>query len=58
MSRPTDDDHAEALRRFLAGLLRDDDANQLVADIADLYVRHNTFPGEVFMESDPLSQLR
>jgi hypothetical protein len=50
MSRPTDDDHAEALRRFLAGLLRDDDANQLVADIADLHVQHNTFPGEVFME--------
>lgn len=50
MSKPTDDDHVEALRRFLAGLLRGDDANQLVADIADLHVRHNTFPGEVFME--------
>jgi len=26
------------------------DADQLVAEIADLHVRHNTFPGEVFME--------
>ncbi len=50
MGWPTDDDHVEALRRFLAALLRGDDANQLVADIADLHVRHNTFPGEVFME--------
>ena len=57
MSRPTDDDQVEALRRFLAGLLRGDDANQLVADIADLHVRQNTFPGEVFMElaADALS---
>jgi hypothetical protein len=50
MGRPTDDDHVEALRRFLVGLGRGDDANQLVADIADLHVQHNTFPGEVFME--------
>ena len=50
MGRPTDDDHVEALRRFLVGLGRGDDANQLVADIADLHVQHNTFPGEVFLE--------
>ncbi len=50
MGRPTDDDRIEALRRFLGGLLRGDDANQLAADIADLHVRHDTFPGEVFME--------
>ena len=50
MGAPTDDDRVEALRRFLAGLFRGDDANQLVADIADLHVPHNTFPGEVFME--------
>ena len=49
MSRPTDDEYVEARRRFLAGLGRGDDANRLVADIADLHVRHNTFPGEVFM---------
>ena len=50
MSRPTDDDRIEALRRFLAGLDRGDDANQLSADIADLHVQDNSFPGEVFME--------
>jgi hypothetical protein len=50
MNRPTDDDRVEVRRRFLVGLLRGDDANQLVADIADLHVRHNTFPGEVLME--------
>lgn len=50
MGTPTDDDRVEALRRFLGGVARGDDANQLVANIADLHVRHNTFPGEVFME--------
>jgi acetoin utilization deacetylase AcuC-like enzyme len=50
MSRPSDDDRVEALRRFLVGLARGDDANQLAVDIADLHVRHNTFPGEVLME--------
>ena len=49
MGRPTDDDHVKALRRFLVGFGRGDDANQLVADIADLHVQHETFPGEVFM---------
>jgi hypothetical protein len=50
MSRPTDDGRIETLRRFLIGLARGDDANQLAADMADLHVRHNTFPGEVFLE--------
>jgi hypothetical protein len=50
MSRPTDDDRIEALRRFLGGLARGDDANQLCADMVELHVRHNTFPGEVLME--------
>ena len=50
MSTLTDDNKVEALRRFLGGLERGDDANQLVADIADLHVRHDTFPGEVLME--------
>jgi len=35
MSRPTDDDRVEALRRLLAGLARGDDADKLVADIAE-----------------------
>jgi hypothetical protein len=50
MSTLTDDNKVEALRRFLGGLERGDDANQLVADIADLHVRHDLFPGEVLME--------
>ncbi len=50
MSKPTDDDRIEALRRFLAGLNRGDDANQISSEVADLHVRHDTFPGEVFME--------
>jgi hypothetical protein len=50
MKRPTDEDRTEALRRLLVGLARGDDANQLSSEIADLHVRHNTFPGEVFLE--------
>jgi len=50
MGRPSDDDRVEAVRRYLVGLARGDDANQLAVDIADLHVRHNTFPGEVLME--------
>ena len=50
MNRPTDEDCTEAVRRFLVGLARGDDANQLSVKIADLHVRHNTFPGEVFLE--------
>lgn len=50
MKRPTDEDRVEALQRLLVGLARGDDANQLSADIADLHVRHNTFPGEAFLE--------
>ncbi len=50
MAKPTEEDRIEATRRLLAGLVGGADANQLVAEIADLHVRHNTFPGEVFME--------
>jgi hypothetical protein len=50
MKRPTDEDRVEALQRFFVGLARGDDANQLSSAIADLHVRHSTFPGEVFME--------
>jgi hypothetical protein len=49
MDRPTDEDRVEALRRLLAGLVRGDDVNQLSSAIEDLHVRHNTFPGEVFL---------
>jgi hypothetical protein len=49
VSVPTADDRVEARRRFLTGLVRGADANQLVVDLADLHVRNNTFPGEVLM---------
>ncbi|HYN31605.1 MAG TPA: hypothetical protein VES40_03190 [Ilumatobacteraceae bacterium] len=50
MAKPTQEDRIEATRRLLAGLVAGLDANQLVVEMADLHVRHNTFPGEVFMD--------
>jgi hypothetical protein len=50
MPKPTEEDRIEATRRLLAGLVRGAGADQLVVEIADLHVRHDTFPGEVFME--------
>ena len=50
MSRPGDTDRLEVLRRFLGGVARGDDANQLSADVGNLHVRLDTFPGEVLME--------
>ena len=50
MAKPTEEDRIEATRRLLAGLAGGADANQLVVEITDLHVRHNTFPGEVFMK--------
>jgi hypothetical protein len=49
MGVPTDD-RVEVLRRFLYGLTRGDDVDQLLTDIGDVHVRDNTFPGEVLME--------
>ncbi len=50
MAKPTEEDRIAATRRLLAGLVGGVDANQLVVEIADLHVRQDTFPGEVFME--------
>lgn len=47
--KPTAEDHSEALRRVLSGLVRGDDMHELSKDVADLHPRDNTFPGEVFM---------
>jgi hypothetical protein len=49
-ARVLDSDREEALRRVLAGLARGDDANDISASVADLHVRNDTFPGEVFMQ--------
>jgi hypothetical protein len=47
--RPSQDDHREALRRLLSGLASDADLFELVAAIADLHPKTDTFPGELFM---------
>lgn len=49
VSRITQQDRVEAQRRLLVGLARNEDVAQIVRDVADLHVRHNTFPGEEFM---------
>lgn len=48
--RPTEEDHREAVRRLLTGLAAGDDAVDLVASVADLHPKNDTFPGEVYME--------
>lgn len=48
--RPTEEDRIEAIRRLLSGLERGSDAHELSAAVADLHLKNNTFPGEVFME--------
>ena len=49
MAKVSDDDRAEANRRVLAALARGDDLDSIVDAVADLHVRHNTFPGDEFM---------
>jgi len=58
MTKVSDDDRAEAKRRALAALARGDDLDAIVGAVADLHVRHNTFPGEEFMRlaADALRQ--
>lgn len=47
---PTEDDRDEALRRLLSGLAAGADVFEIATSVADLHPKHNTFPGEVFME--------
>ncbi|MEA2024534.1 MAG: hypothetical protein U9N79_09630 [Actinomycetota bacterium] len=47
---PTEEGRGEALRRLLSGLAAGDDVFELTTSVADLHPKHNTFPGEVFME--------
>ncbi|MCL1601056.1 MAG: hypothetical protein M3112_05925 [Actinomycetia bacterium] len=47
---PTEEDRDEALRRVLSGLAAGDDVFEIAVSVADLHPKHNTFPGEVFME--------
>ncbi len=50
MAVPTDDDQAEAIRRLLLGIRDGDNPFELIAAVADLHIRRNTFPGEVFLQ--------
>ncbi len=43
---PTEEDHREAMRRLLTGMAAGDDAIDLVASVADLHPKNDTFPGE------------
>ena len=47
---PTEEDRDEALRRLLGGLAAGDDVFELTASVADLHPKHDTFPGEVFLD--------
>ncbi len=47
--RPTPQDAITARQILLDGLARDDDIFEVMAGLADLHPRDNTFPGEVFL---------
>ena len=46
---PTEADRIEALQRVLSGMAADDDVFDIARSVFDLHPKHNTFPGEVFM---------
>jgi hypothetical protein len=46
---PTPQDAATARRVLLGGLHQATDVAELMAELAQLHPRHNTFPGEVFL---------
>jgi hypothetical protein len=46
----TDADRESALRIALTGIAREGDANDVIGELAPLHPKHNTFPGEVFLE--------
>lgn len=46
---PTDGDPAEAVGRLLSGLARGEQLFELAATLEHLHLRHNTFPGELFL---------
>ena len=47
--RPTDNDLRGALHRLLSGLASETDLFDIVASVADLHPKNDTFPGELFM---------
>lgn len=45
----TDEDHREAVRRLLVGMVAGQDVVELSAAVADLHPKNDTFPGELYM---------
>lgn len=45
----TDEDRHEAVRRLLVGIAAGQDVFELADAVADLHVKENTFPGEVYL---------
>ena len=46
----SDEDRVEAIRSALAGIVRGGDVNGALRDLVVLHPKHNTFPGELFLE--------
>jgi hypothetical protein len=46
----TDEDRNKTVRLALSAIARDGDANGVLGDLAPLHPKHNTFPGELFLE--------
>jgi len=48
-NRPTPQDEGTARQVLLNGLARDDGLDEIIAELAPLHPRYDTFPGEVFL---------
>ena len=46
---PSESDRIKAIVRLLAGLAQGKDVFEVASSVADLHLKHNTFPGEVYM---------
>jgi hypothetical protein len=49
-TRPSDQDHVNAVRLALRGLAAEPDHDPIMRELAALHPRNNTFPAEVFLE--------
>lgn len=49
-SRPSDEDYDAATRLGLHGVTADQDLDSIMAKLADLHPRNNTFPAEILLE--------
>ena len=49
-ARPTDEDHLSAARLGLSGLMAGEHSEPIMAQLAAMHPRNNTFPAEVLLE--------